>query len=101
MNDGAPIDLSGIRVLWRRPDSLCLYGLPYDLRPGQSPYDLWRGRKPTPGPCDGWIWLGSPGWWGTLSCGDQEIIAAFLKTHAENVPGGPCEWSPLYERSNG
>lgn len=99
--------LAGIRVLWRQSDTMALYGIPYDMRPGQQPADLTRGSptlppgtygaKPrAPGPRDDWLYLGSPGWWGSLSRGDQSAIVAWLATLEPGiVPTGPNEWSPV------
>jgi len=98
--------LAEIKVLWRRPDMLCLYGLPYVLRPGQSARDLWNAREryvpPAPGhygaaniTLDSWLWLGSPGWWGPLTKDEQAQIAAFLASKAGQIPDFPGEWCLL------
>lgn len=101
------------RVLWRQPDTLALWAIPYEMRPGQQPYDLWKSTTiedtlarargiigatlPTPGPRDGWIWLGTPGWWGHLTGGQRWVIEAFLEPLREQglVPLGPCEWTKI------
>lgn len=68
-------DLDKIVVLWRQPDTLALWGIPYAMRDEcqQTPYDLWKssrgeGYGPTApryrADLSDWIWLGSPGWWG-------------------------------------
>ena len=36
------MNLESIKVLFRAPDSLTLYGISYDMREGQAPGDLWR-----------------------------------------------------------
>lgn len=102
------IDLSSIRVLYRQPDTLALWGIPYDLRPGQSPRDLWNAPRPdvlaraagrsgamihAPGPLDDWIWLGCPGWWCNIERADQQQIAAWLEKLGDLVPDNPCEWA--------
>jgi hypothetical protein len=103
--------LTTIRVLWRQPDTMALWGIPYEMREGQSPYDLWKStREPdtrkiaagwygatlvVPGPRQNWIWLGTPGWWGNLSILEQATIQAFLKPLAGHIPGSPCEWAVL------
>lgn len=102
-----PINLPSIRVLWRQPDTLALWGIPYDMRPGQSPHHLWNAPRPdtlaraagrygammhSPGPLEGWVYLGSPGWWGTIAQDDQQQIAAWLAELGDMVPGNPCEW---------
>lgn len=101
--------LSTIRILFRAPDHLSLYGVPYDMRPGQSPGDLWRAvrdwqplplgrlggaRRPN---LDDWIWLGQPGWWGSLTPERQAEIKAFLDKHREEIPQGPYEWSRIHD----
>lgn len=104
-------NLSAIKILYRQPDTMALWGLPYDLRPGQSPRHLWDSRTipdtcaqaagrygftlAAPGPREGWIWLGSPGWYGTMTRRDQVRVRAFLDQHDEFVPGGPGEWCVL------
>lgn len=103
------INLNSIRTLYRQPDTLALWGIPYDMRPGQNPRDLWNASRPdvllaraggrlgammhAPGPLDDWIYLGCPGWWGSIEEADQKRIAAWLARHAELVPENPCEWS--------
>ncbi len=95
--------LETIRVLWRQPDVLALWGVPYDMRKGQSPRDVWEGRRApfngislrAPGPSDGWIWLGSPGWWGPYPAGSSEraAIESFLaKLPESTIPNRPYEW---------
>jgi len=100
--------LASIQVLWRQPDTLTLWGIPYKMRSdvGQQPYDLWKARRdyvpPKPGwygskqiDLSDWIYLGEPGWWGHYSKKDQEIIEEFLVKHKDAIPGGPCEWSEV------
>jgi hypothetical protein len=84
-------DLDSIKVLFRRDDSLELFGVPYNMRPGQSPRDIFRAGN-TRGK---WIWLGSPGWWGSMTKGEQALVKAFLAKHKADVPDGPNEWSTL------
>ena len=101
---GCNVNLSSIRVLWRQSDTLALYGIPYDMRPGQSPADLTKGSPSlpygtygtpgrAPGPRSDWTWLGSPGWWGSYSRDEIDAIEAFLKAQGDNVPSWPNEWS--------
>jgi len=66
-------DLDTIRVLYRRDDSLELFGVPYKMRPGQGPKDIFRA-----GNAKGWVWLGGPGWWGSMTKGEQALVKAFL-----------------------
>lgn len=98
--------LKTVRVLWRQPDTLALWGVPYDMREGQSPYDLWKrevllrgSNVPLPvWTLPDWIWLGSPGWWGPYVRGGSErtAIEAFLAGLPEGaIPNGPCEWSRI------
>lgn len=81
--------LNTIKVLYRQPDTLALWGIPYEMRRGQQPRDLWERRG------DSWIWLGSPGWYGSMSKSDQAAVKAFLDQHREAVPENPHEWSLL------
>lgn len=99
--------LSKIKVLWRQPDTLTLWGLPYDLREGQSPKDLWESKfsvacleewgPRAPGPHPGWAYLGSPGWFGGMDAARIEEVKQFLAALAEtdDIPQGPCEFQRL------
>lgn len=111
-------DLATIRVLFRAPDTLSLYGIPYEMRDEQQPGDLWRStsnfdhltlaerceamrlgfprRIVTPGPRHDWIWLGCPGWWGSLNAGEIAAIQRFLEPLMKIVPGGPYEWISIH-----
>jgi hypothetical protein len=95
--------LQAIKVLYRAPDTLALWGIPYDMRPGQAPRDLQRARDSwtpaRPGhygskPIDlsNWIFLGYPGSRGSLTAVEGETIAAYLTDKAADIPGNPCEW---------
>lgn len=103
--------------LFRRDDSMCLYGIPYDMKPGQQPGDIWRAIRDAPYrspancwrmglpyqaltlPPDGWIWLGSPSWWGSMSKEEREEAQRFLADLERMSPGivpqGPFEWVAL------
>jgi hypothetical protein len=101
------MNLASIRVLWRQPDTMSLWGIPHDMRPGQQPYDLWKAsrdwKSPRPGwlgprPIDlsDWIWLGSPGRWGNMTAEERAATEAFLAAlPKDSIPGGPCEWTRL------
>ena len=93
--------LDSIRVLWRGPaPRLVLWGIPYAMRPGQSPYDLWKAYHEEKDR------LSRSGWYGreqTLNLNDwvplepsyREDIQAFLRKHAADVPQNHPEWSEL------
>jgi len=83
-------DLDSIRVLYRQDDTMTLWGIPYGMRPGQSPRDLQRA-----GNAGGWIYLGGPGWWGTLDADSIVRIKIWLTVHADDVPTGPCEFDVI------
>lgn len=85
------MNLDTIRVLYR-DENLQLWGIPYEMRReiGQSPRHLAKA-----GNTKGWVWLGSPGWWGSLSGSDQEAVKAFLDKHRDAVPGNWYEFSTL------
>lgn len=84
-------DLASIRVLWRQPDTMALYGIPYGMRTdvGQSPHHIREEFR------KGWIWLGSPGWFGSLTPSERAETEEFLTAHAAEIPEGPCEWCPI------
>jgi hypothetical protein len=95
--------LASIRVLFRAPDTLALYGIRYEMRAGQAPRDLWlAGRRAEAGtaprsaaysdPRNEWIWLGSPGWWGTMPRESRARVEAWLAKHALAIPQNPYEW---------
>lgn len=102
------IRLRDIKVLYREPDTMFLWGIPYGMRPGQSPRDLIDGYRRysvplRPGhygtvlkdPRDSWLWLGSPGWWGHLSPVRQKAVKKFLARCGDAVPEWPNEWSVI------
>lgn len=92
------MNFASIKVLFRAPDSLALWGIPYAMKVdvGQQPYDLWRARRDYVPPKYGssgpkqvdlsdWILLDE----------QDPTVAAFLATQC--VPQGPCEWSKIAE----
>ena len=98
--------LETIRVLFREPLVLTLWGIPYDMRPGQSPRDLWKAHHEWTAPRPGhygspqvslgdWIYLGHPGWFGSLPKDRIEAVKAFLERVKEHVPGNDNEWTQL------
>lgn len=95
--DAPALDLSSVRVLWRDRNG-GLWGIPYDMRPGQSPHHIREDLR------RGWIYLGThfarrgdlvTGWWGSTSRANQAAIAAFLarQASADSIPDGFPEWS--------
>jgi len=96
--------LSSILVLYR-DGNLQLWGIPYKMRPGQSPRDLQRAYEEWTQPRYGhygaprikldWIWLGSPGWWGSMTPERRAEVEAFLAEHRDEIPMGFYEFSEL------
>ena len=84
--------LEEIQVLYRQNDTMSLWGIPYTMRPGQSPSDLLAA-----GNIQGWVWMGTPGWWGSLPRERVQAIQAFLEPirEADAVPTHPGEFSTL------
>lgn len=80
--------LATIRVIYCAPETLSLYGIPYEMRPGQAPRDIRTDLR------GDWIWLGSPGWWGMLSKIEQDHVRVFLDARAPKgtCPENPNEW---------
>jgi hypothetical protein len=78
--------LRSIKTLYRKEHTLELWGIPQILAPGQHPRDLNRKH---------WVYLGSPGWWGSLSLAKRETIEEFLGQHKGRVPMNPEEFSEL------
>jgi hypothetical protein len=102
------MNLDTIQVLYREPNTLSLYGIPYRMRPGQTPSDLARAYREhgslPPGyygsprvNLSDWIYLGQPGWWGDIAPADQARITAWLEEIEPVVPRGPFEWTDLTE----
>lgn len=101
-------DLRSVRVLYR-DRNLQLWGIPYDLRPGQSPRDLFDSRtepvlgthygqaRSAPGPRADWIWLGAPGWYSTMSPGERNETKAFLA--GLDVPKNAHEWTRVHREN--
>jgi len=85
--------IDSTKVLYRTSFTLCLWGIPYDMRRdcGQQPGDLWKA-SPLPNTY-GWYWLGSPGWWGHYRKDQQREIKKFLYLIGDMVPEYPEEWS--------
>lgn len=100
------MNLGVVKVLYRDRD-LALWGIPYLMRPGQSPRDLkdahddWRPLPPghyggmkRPDLSD-WIWLGSSGWFGSMTREQIQEVKTFLDENKELLPMNPYEWSEL------
>lgn len=89
-----PENLAKIKILFRTSDTLILWGICYDMRAecGQQPKDIseeWRGD---------WIYLGQPGWFGSMSREEIDATKAFLAERADEIPSGPNEWCRLEGR---
>lgn len=104
-----PCDLSQIKVLYRDAN-MNLWGIPYQMRPGQSPSDLFKANRayqaPKPGhygskqvSLDDWRWLGSPGWYGAMTNEARAATVAFLTPWQISgwVPREGQEWTDLTE----
>lgn len=87
--------LARTRVLWRAPETAHLYAIPYEMAPGQSPYDIYRARQTTFGTgCsipEDWTWLPEH-WGGALPPADQVLVDEFLKRNTRSIPQNVCEW---------
>ena len=106
--------LRDIRVLYREPDTLTLWGIPYEMRPGQQPSDILRADirsqesamqrayghygSPARDSKSGWIYLGNPGWWGTRNNAMARAAKRFLRLYKDYIPEGPNEWIELPKR---
>jgi len=100
-----PASLDTILVLFRAPDTLLgLWGIPYRMRDGQQPGDIWRAHRDYVPPPYGtygskapnisdWIYLGTPGWFGDMTEVRIAEIKAFLARLGDVVPGSPNEWA--------
>lgn len=101
--------LRAIKTLWRQPDTMTLWGLPYVLRPGQSAYNLFKAerdwRRPRYDDRTGprrisladWVYLGEPGWWGRRGEGEKQRVERYLSRPDIRgcVPESPVEQSPV------
>ena len=80
---------------------MALYGIPHDMRPGQAPRDLLvrsssfkTGIHYADVP-DSWMYLGAPGWWGSIGAERAKEIQTFLDLVSDCVPQGPGEWDRI------
>ena len=108
-------DLDRIVVLWRKPDCLSLYGIPYAMREGcgQTPKHLWDARdadyRRSPldttrrVTLDDWIWLGSPGWWGSMLPEERTAVEVWLAPlyTLDLVPRNVCDFIDLRKEFRG
>lgn len=78
--------LQTVRVLWCEPETLRLWGIPYDLRPGQQPRDLWRESAAWRG--------GARADWIQLKRTEVEIVGG-------RAPGNAYEWAKVCLGSDG
>jgi hypothetical protein len=84
-------------VIWCEPFTMFLWGLPYELRVGQSPRDICERAR------GDWMYLGD-GFGGCMRhCSEEErqLVAKFLhKIGRVNLPSMPCEFIRLdpYQR---
>jgi len=108
--------LATVKVVFRSPEALSLWGIPYEMRPDQIPGTLWQNRmvedtsavsrgwpgakKSLPGPREDWLYLGepggAPGWFGRMSTTSRELnlmrdfVARLRETG--NLPKKPWGW---------
>lgn len=111
-------DLDKIVVLWRQPDLMALWGIPYAMREdcGQTPKHLWDARnrdirRPVrsgvyhskPVDLSDWIWLGQPGWWGSILPEEQNAIRVWLSPLEilGLIPVSPCDFVDLRKEFQG
>lgn len=76
-------NIKDIKILYRQNITMSLWGLTCRLIPGQQPSNIANRQ--------GWIWLGSPGWWGGMSAAEILEIKNFLAS-CWTVPAHPGEW---------
>jgi len=77
-------NLKDIKVLYREGDgSMKLWGVPYEMRSGQSPKDLKDANN-----TKDWIYLGVPG-------AEEEDVKEFLESVKDRVPDHPGEWDTI------
>lgn len=82
--------LATIKVLYRQNDTMSLWGVPYEMRRncGQSPDDIANHH--------GWIYLGGPGWWGSIPEPEITAIKEYLsRMPIDAIPSYPNEWTSL------
>lgn len=95
-------NISKIRVLFRAPDTLTLYGVPYEMREGQAPRDIFVG--PFKDRFVGeWVYLGEPGWFGLADAAQVKLAKQFIEALklTDDVPSGSYEWVRLKRESEG
>jgi hypothetical protein len=84
--------LAKVRVLYREPDSMSLWGIPYAMRTGQEPRHLREA-----GNTKGWLWLGCPGWYGNMAKAEQALVQDYVAQARAGglVPEWPNEYSEV------
>lgn len=107
--------IDGIRTVFRDASSGSLWGIPYTMNHeiGQTPKHIWDGRTmpdpmhppptyigytiPDPGPAPDWVWLGTPGWFGSMNREEIELVKAFQeRLRAEDLMSQwPGEWQEV------
>lgn len=121
-DDSFLAQLRTIKVLFRQSDTMTLWGIPYNLRPGQQPADILRGQRereekdtalsrsrlPANYPqlknlTADWIYLGGPGWFGSMPAEKVKMVKAFIEHYdaTDDVPGGPNEWNKITPYTGG
>jgi hypothetical protein len=85
-------DLNTIETLFMAPYTLTLYGIPYRMRrdSGQTPRHLFDA-----GNTSDWIYLGEPGWWGTMDTDRMTEVKEYLATIPDAIPRGAYQWTDL------
>ena len=78
-----------IKVLYNDPN-MQLWGLPFEMRPYQAPRHFADNKE-------GWVWLGSPGWYGSMPQARIAETRAFLANckSIDAIPTSPGEWSRI------
>lgn len=66
-------NLATVRVIWYTARSF--HGIPHTMRHGQQPADLLPRFKFL----DTWVWLGSPGWYGSMTADQRARAIAFMQ----------------------
>jgi RNA-splicing ligase RtcB len=107
--------IDSIQTVFRDHQGGGLWGLPYKMRHeiGQNPRHLWEGRRSpdpahqppvyigytisTPGPLPEWVWLGTPGWYGSMTKEEQELVNRFVDRLRSDglLPQWPGEWQEV------
>lgn len=80
-------------------DGNAFLGVPYEMREGQQPLDVIERYRHGHNGAPAWVWLGSPGWYGTMSF-EQRTMAQTIVERCGRVAWYKGCWTTLPETTS-